>query len=301
VTAPRDPEEVTAAGAPATAAIPPATRMGPVHLTVAALDRSIAYYKESIGLRVHARDGDRVRLGTGGEDLLVLDELPGAPPAHGHSGLYHFALLVPERADLARWLAHAARERVPIAGAADHFVSEAIYLSDPDDHGIEVYWDRPREHWAGQVAQRMTTLPLDVPGLLGELADPGAEPFDGLAAATTMGHVHLRVADVARTVGFYRDVLGLALMATFGAQAAFLSAGGYHHHVGANIWESAGRGQAPEGSATLRRATIVLPADADVERLAAAVAAAGAEPEPLGGGGVLVRDPAGNPVALRAA
>jgi catechol 2,3-dioxygenase len=301
VAAPRDPEELTAAGAPAAAAIPAATRMGPVHLTVASLDRSIAYYEASIGLRVHAREGDRVRLGTGGEDLLVLDELSGAPPAHGHSGLYHFALLVPERADLARWLAHAARERVPLTGVADHFVSEAIYLSDPDDHGIEIYWDRPREAWEGQVAQRMTTLPLDVPGLLGELADPAAEPFEGLAGATTMGHVHLRVADVARTVGFYRDVLGLALMATFGAQAAFLSAGGYHHHVGANTWESAGRGQAPEGSATLRRATVVLPAASDVDRLARALAAAGVEPEPIADGGVLVRDPSGNPLALGAA
>jgi catechol 2,3-dioxygenase len=148
----------------------------------------------------------------------------------------------------------------------------------------------------------MTTLPLDVAGLLGELRDPATEPFDGLAGGTVMGHVHLRVAEVAGTVGFYRDVLGFGLMATFGAQAAFLSAGGYHHHVGANTWESAGRGQPPPGSATLTRATIVLPSAEDVGRLAAAVAGTGGQPEPLeDGAGVLVRDPSGNPIALESA
>jgi catechol 2,3-dioxygenase len=301
MSAPRDPEEVTAAGAPAAAAIPDRTRMGAVHLTVAALERSIAYYERAIGLRVHERGAGHVRLGTGGEDLLVLDERPGAGPARGHSGLYHFALLVPERADLARWLAHAARDRVPLTGMADHFVSEAIYLSDPDEHGIEVYWDRPREAWEGQVARRMTTLPLDAADLLRELRDPAREPFDALAGGTVMGHVHLRVAEIASTVGFHRDVLGFALMATFGAQAAFLSAGGYHHHLGANTWESAGRGQAPPGSATLMRATVVLPSGGDVATLAAAVERSGQEPERLDDGALLVRDPSGNPIALTAA
>ena len=101
---------------------------------------------------------------------------------------------MPQRADLARWLAHAARDRVPLVGLSDHFVSEAIYLSDPDGHGIEIYWDRPRSAWEGQVAARMTTIPLDVDSLLGELEDPAAAPFDGLPAGTVMGHVHLKVA-----------------------------------------------------------------------------------------------------------
>jgi catechol 2,3-dioxygenase len=148
----------------------------------------------------------------------------------------------------------------------------------------------------------MTTLPLHVASLLGELADPATERFDGLAAGTVIGHVHLRVADVARTVGFFRDVLGFALMATFAAQAAFLSAGGYHHHVGANVWESAERAQPPAGTATLVRATVVLPSAAELDRVAAAVAGAGQEPERLAGGdGVLVRDPSGNPIALTVA
>ncbi|MEA2268842.1 MAG: catechol 2,3-dioxygenase [Solirubrobacteraceae bacterium] len=296
---PRDPEEVTAAGAPAVAAIPVETRMGAVHLTVSDLDRSIGYYETAIGLSVHDRAGDRATLGAGEEDLLVLLEEPGARPAHGYAGLYHYALLVPDRADLARWLAHAARERVPLVGLSDHFVSEAIYLSDPDDHGIEIYWDRPREVWEGQVAERMTTLPLDVGSLLGELDDPANEPFEGLAAGTVMGHVHFRVAQMPPTVSFYRDVLGFALMASLGS-AAFLSAGGYHHHIGANIWESAGAPPAPPGFATLKQATVVLPDAAEVDRLAAQAADAGHDPAPYDGG-VLVRDPSGNPIALVAA
>src|SRR5436309_1028777 len=152
------------AGAPVVAAIPAATRMGAVHLTVADLDRSVGYYERALGLRAREREDGRVALGTGGEDLLVLHEQPGARSARSYCGLYHFALLLPERVDLARWLAHAARERVPLVGLSDHYVSEAIYLSDPDDHGIEIYWDRPREVWEGAVAERLTTLPLDTAG-----------------------------------------------------------------------------------------------------------------------------------------
>jgi catechol 2,3-dioxygenase len=294
---PRDPEEVVAAGAPAVADIPAETRMGAVHLSVADLGRSISYYEQAIGLSVHDRAGGRAALGTGAEDLLVLLEEPGARPAHGYSGLYHYALLVPERADLARWLAHAARERVQLVGLSDHFVSEAIYLSDPDDHGIEIYWDRPREVWEGRVAERLTTLPLDVSSLIGELRDPN-EPFERLAAGTVMGHVHLRVAQIPPTVSFYRDALGFGLMASLGS-AAFLGAGGYHHHLGANVWESAGAPPAPPGFATLKQTTVVLPDAADVDRLAARAGDAGHEPEP-DGGGVRLRDPSGNVVVLRA-
>jgi catechol 2,3-dioxygenase len=282
---PVDPEELTAVGAPVRAAVPPETRMGAVHLTVADLGRSIAYYETQIGLRVHARDAGRAQLGTGGEDLLVLTEEPGAKPAEGYSGLFHFALLVPERLDLARWLAHAARDRVELSGLSDHFVSEAIYLRDPDHHGIEIYADRPRELWEGQV-ERLTTLPLDTNDLLATLADPLAEPFDGLAGGTVMGHVHLCVADVEQTVQYYRDVVGFGLMVQLGDQAAFLSAGGYHHHLGGNTWQSAGRPFAPEGYARLTQMTIVLPDDASRNRLADRV------------GGTEVRDPSGNPIAL---
>jgi catechol 2,3-dioxygenase len=295
-TGPRDPEELEAAGAPAPAEVPAQTHPGAVHLGVADLARSVRYYADTVGLAVRERDAVSATLG-GERELLVLHERPGARPADGYSGLYHFALLVPERADLARWLVHAARDRVHLTGLSDHYVSEAIYLRDPDHHGIEIYWDRPRAVWEGEVAERLTTIALDTDDLLATLADPATEPFDGLPDATTMGHVHLRVADIPETVAFYRDVMGFGMMARLGAQAAFLSAGGYHHHLGANVWESRGRPQAPPGSATLERALLHFPDAASRDAAADRVAAAGQEPE-AGPAGVVVRDPSGNPLEL---
>ena len=194
-------------------------RMGAVHLTVGDLARSLDYYENAIGLRVHGRDNGTARLGTGGEDLLVLTEQPGAQPADGYSGLFHFALLVPTRTDLGRWLKHAAREGVPLTGMSDHAVSEALYLRDPDHHGIEIYADRARETWEGKVGELMTTMPLDTVDLVRGIDD---EPFDGLAEGTTMGHVHFCVADVPATVEFYRG-LGFDVMAQRGDEAAFLA------------------------------------------------------------------------------
>jgi catechol 2,3-dioxygenase len=272
--------------------------MGPVHLTVGDLARSLDYYGSAIGLRVLDRDNGRATLGAE-SPLLVLVEEPGARPARRTTGLYHFALRVPDRISLARWLAHAAREHVPLTGLSDHAVSEAIYLRDPDHHGIEIYRDRPREAWEGHVAEQMTTLPLDVDDLLGELEEPAAAEFAGLPAGTDMGHVHLSVASIPESVEFYRDVLGFDMTAQLGEQAAFLSAGGYHHHVGANIWESLGAPPPPSGSAALRHATIVLPDEAERDRVAGRVADAGQEPEAREEG-VLVRDPARNALLLTA-
>jgi catechol 2,3-dioxygenase len=278
--------------------IAPATRMGAVELSVADLDRTLDYWQRVVGLRVREREDGRASLGTDTELVRFVEE-PGAQPADGRAGLYHVALLVPDRASLARWLAHAARDAVGLEGLSDHYVSEAIYLRDPDRHGIEIYADRPRALWEGEVMQRMTTEPLDVESLFGELADPAAEPFDGLPDGTVVGHVHLRVADVPETVSFYRDVLGMGLMAQLGPMAAFLSSGGYHHHIGANTWESRGAPRLGEGFATLRHAAIVLPDAEERERVAGRVADAGQEPEPRDGG-VLVRDPAGNALLLTA-
>jgi catechol 2,3-dioxygenase len=288
-----DPEE-SAAAAQAVDEIPADTRLGPVHLTVADLGRSVDYYEREIGLGVREREAGRAALGAGGEDLLVLVEEPGAKPADGFSGLYHFALLVPDRADLGRWLAHAARDQVRLVGMSDHFVSEALYLRDPDHHGIEIYADRPRELWQGQVWQRMTSLPLDTEDLVSVLDDTLSVSFDGLPTGTVMGHVHLRVAEIAPTVAFYGDALGFSLMAQLGAHAAFLSAGGYHHHLGANTWESAGTGQAPAGYASLRHATIVLPGSDARDALVARAGGAVGEVD----GAPVVRDPSGNPLAL---
>ena len=293
-----DPEEVTATGAPAVAEVPQATRMGPVHLSVSDLGRSIDYYRHAVGLHLQLEDGLQATLGAGDSPLLVLTEEPGAVPSTGYCGLYHFALLVPARVDLARWLAHAAANNLDLTGMADHFVSEALYLSDPDDHGIEVYWDRPREFWEGGVARHMTTMRLQVDDLIMELDDEKPAPYAGLPAGTTMGHVHLQVATVACSVAFYRDILGFGLMASLGNHAAFLSAGGYHHHLGANTWESAGNPPAPPGTARLLQVNIVMPSAADVEKLADRVAATGQKPVHVDGA-VLVHDPSGNPVALR--
>jgi catechol 2,3-dioxygenase len=276
-------------------ALPAETKMGAVELTVSDLERSLDYYRDSIGLDVREQGAGKASLG-GDSELLVLHEVPGASPAPRNTGLFHFALLVPERRDLAAWLAHAVREQVPLTGVSDHFVSEALYLRDPDEHGIEIYADRPREIWEGQVA-RMTTEPLDLENLLGELDDPQAEPFESLPGGTVMGHVHLQVAEIPETLRFYRDVLGFDLMATYGGQAAFLSAGGYHHHIGGNTWNSAGAPPAPEGSAALRQATIVLPDSETRDEVVRQVADTGQEPEDTPAGPV-VRDPSGNRLLL---
>ena len=269
--------------------------MGPVHLTVSDLERSLAYYRKVVGLDVLEQDADRASLGADSTELLGLVEQPGAQPSDGYTGLFHFALLVPDRPSLARWLTHAVRDEVPLTGLSDHYVSEAIYLRDPDRHGIEIYADRPRELWEGRVGERMTTEPLDVKDLLGE-ADGD---FDGMPAGTTMGHVHLKVASIPQTVEFYRDVLGFDLVVERVPQAAFLSAGGYHHHLGANTWESAGAPPPPAASAALRHATVVLPSAEARDDAVRRVADAGQEPEATATG-TLVRDPSGNAVLLTA-
>jgi catechol 2,3-dioxygenase len=284
-------------------AIAPETRMGPVELSVADLERSLDYWQRTVGLRLLERENGTASLGTDAE-LVSLTEEPGAQPDLGHTGLFHVALLVPDRPSLARWLAHAAREGVQLTGLSDHAVSEAIYMRDPDHHGIEIYADRPRALWEGEVGRLMTTLPIDVDDLLGELDDPAAEPFEGLPEGTGVGHVHLRVADIPAAIDFYNRVLGFDVMAQAGPAAAFLSAGGYHHHVGANTWESRGASPAPPGFATLRHATIVVPDAAELDRVAGRVADEGQEPEPHSargsGGGVLVRDPSQNTLLLTA-
>ena len=279
--------------------ISPLTRMGEVHLTVSDLKRSLNFYRDAVGLTPLQESDGRASVGTKERALLVLTEEKGAQPAFGHTGLFHFALLVPERVQLASWLAHASRTRVPMTGLSDHFVSEALYLSDPDGHGIEIYWDRPREAWQGLVAERMTTLPLDVEDLMGELDDPANEPFDGLPDGTVMGHVHLKVAEIESTVAFYRDLLGFGLMAQLGPQAAFLAAGGYHHHLGANTWQSAGASPPEPGMAALRHATVVLPDEAERVQVLARIAEAGRELEHVEDGPIL-RDPSGNAILLAA-
>lgn len=268
-----------------------------MHLTVADLERSEAFYTSQVGLSVLARDATELTLGADRRPLLVLEEEPGAKPARGAAGLFHSALLLPERADLARWLAHAIRDRVALTGLSDHFVSEAIYLDDPDGHGIEIYADRPRSLWEGQVAERLTVEPLDVEALLGSLDEqPGT--FDGVPRDTQMGHVHLRVSDIEGSIGFYHDLLGFELMADLGPDAAFFGASGYHHHIGANTWDSRGAPVAGPGAARLRKATILLPDGDSLGRVVDRLSSAGYAPE-ASDDTILVRDPSGIALALR--
>jgi catechol 2,3-dioxygenase len=279
--------------------IAPATRIGAVALAVADLERSLAFYRESLGFRLHRRDERSAALGAGGPELLHLHELPGARPARGVTGLYHFAVLVPSRRHLARSLRHMAELRVTLQGASDHAVSEALYLADPDGNGIEVYRDRPRAEWPRAGAEvRMTVDPLDLDGLIGEL-EGDAEPWGGLHPETTIGHMHLHVADIPAARRFYTEVLGFELMQRFGDQADFVSAGGYHHHLAYNIW--AGRGATPPAPdmAGLRWFEVLLPDQPALDAVLARVRAA-AVPVEETDGGALVRDPSRNAVLLRA-
>src|SRR5262245_52154530 len=219
------------------------TAVGAVHLTSADLDRAIRFYQTRLGLTLHRRDTSTASLGAGPgtDDLLVLTESASARRFHGVTGLYHFAILVPTRLDLAQSLRRLVDSGTVMQGFADHGVSEAIYLADPDGNGIEIYRDRPREQWPfgsdGQL--QMGTLPLDVERLLNDL---GKEPiwWPGLPAGTKMGHVHLHVSHLESSEQFYVNVLGFNLMQRYGHAALFVSAGGYHHHVGLNTWAGVG-------------------------------------------------------------
>ncbi|MEI2701799.1 MAG: VOC family protein [Baekduia sp.] len=264
----RDPEGAGASRQPMPCEIDPHTRMGAVSLVVSDLSRSCEYYEQAIGLAVLERDGERASLGAGGRELLELVEVAGARAVRAATGLFHVAYLLPEREDLGIWLSHAIDARVSLEGASDHFVSEALYLRDPDGHGIEVYADRPRSLWEGHVDATMNTTPLDLPSLLA-LAEGRDGRYGGMPDGTVVGHVHLQVADIASTIAFYAGVLGFGLMAEIQGTAAFFGAGGYHHQIAGNTWNSAGRAPAPDGFAALRQLTIVLPDDqarSDVRR-----------------------------------
>ena len=244
--------------------LPYSTQLGPVTLAVADLERSLAFYRDLAGLLVLEHDGSHATLGVSDTEVIHLVEEPAARPAPNRAtGLYHTAILYPDRAALARVVQHIGLQQYPFTGASDHLVSEAFYLDDPDGLGVELYRDRPRAEWkwSGKTIE-MATLPLDVPGLLA-VAD---RAFDGAPAGTRIGHVHLKVGDIAQAEAFYGDVLGFDVTARFGDSATFLAAGGYHHHIGANVWESRGAGPAPAGHVGLREIVIEAP-DTDAREL----------------------------------
>lgn len=253
--------------------LPADSHPGRVRLQVSDLDRSVDYYEDIVGLRVHERTPGRAILGDGATPLVVLEEDRTIEQVarHGRLGLYHFAILLPDRASLARFIRHLAIKGVRF-GQADHLVSEAIYLTDPDGLGVEVYADRPRDAWRierGQIA--MATDPLRIQELL---ALAGDESWAGVPEGTVMGHVHLHVGDIAEGARFYHEALGFDKTVTNYPGALFLSAGGYHHHLGTNTW-AAGAPPAKEGEARLLDWALVLPTAADAEEAARRVESAG--------------------------
>jgi catechol 2,3-dioxygenase len=269
----------------------PSLQIGSVELAVSDLQRSVDFYTQAMGLQPIEQDARHAILGpSAASPALTLTQIdsPTLPPQRS-AGLYHVAWLHPSRAALAETIRRLVGARWRIDGASDHGVSEALYLSDPDRLGIEIYVDRPREQWqrpASGSGVTMFTAPLDLDDLLAQSTDAPAPEID---PATIIGHVHLKVSDVPAALAFYRDTLGFEEQAELGAQAAFVSAGGYHHHLGLNSWESRGGGPAPESAPGLRRLGFELSGDAAVRDVLAAAGDDAAIEE--SSGGVLVSGP----------
>ena len=282
--------------------IHPDTAMGVVRLTVSDLTRSRSFYQQVLGLNPYEAPDGAVAFGaTEGRPLVALHADASAPPLNRYrTGLFHLAILVPSRVDLALGLARLIQHRWPLDGASDHLVSEALYLSDPDGNGIEIYRDRPREQWRYSADQlQMATLPLDLQHLMGEL-EPAVGQQEHAPSGTRIGHVHLQVANLENAEAFYSGVLGFDVVVRGYPGALFVSAGGYHHHLGLNTWHSAGA-TAPEPEAVgLRSFDIVLPNDAELQRVSDRVMSAGLPTTPLAHG-FLVHDPSGNAAVLRTA
>ena len=282
-------------------AISPATRMGTVALTVSDLARSRAFYEDTLGLQATELDDGELAFGTGtGTPLVKLrGDRSAAPLDRRATGLFHLAILHPTRLDLADALARLAETRWPLDGASDHLVSEALYLSDPDGNGIELYRDRPRSEWRMvDGALQMATLPLDLRSVAAEL-EAATGPQLRAPAQTTIGHVHLQVAETAEIEAFYAGVLGFDVMVRGYPGALFVSAGGYHHHLGLNTWHSAGSSPPVPGAIGLDSYEVLLPDSDELDRVIARLSDAGLTLQTdAEQGGTLVRDPSGNAVRL---
>ncbi len=285
----------------ADAAIDPRTSVGRVVLTVRDLATVRGFYERVAGLETVDGGPGRALLGAGGRVLVELVEDGEAPPRPPRTtGLFHLALLVPDRAELARSLQRVIDARWPLQGASDHLVSEALYLADPEGNGIEIYRDRPRDEWRRDGDElRMATLPLDLNDLMTEL-DGGSGIASRVPAGTVMGHVHLNVADIAASERFYAGLLGLDVTARGYPGALFVAAGGYHHHVGLNVWNGTGIPAPPAGALGLRRFELELPGADVLADVVSRLRAGGAEVE-RSDGAATVADPSGNRLRLSAA
>lgn len=261
-----------------TAVLPADTRLGSVQIRVSELERSILFYEKVVGLKLLSREKDRAELTADGRTPLLILRQIAAPRPLGRSsaaGLYHFAILLPDRPSLGLVLRNMIDAGIHI-GQGDHLVSEALYIQDPDNNGIELYADRPRSGWKrdSEGYYVMTTDPVDVDGLL---AASAGLVWNGLPAGTVIGHVHFHVGNLERAKSFYCGVLGFELTAYYGGAALFVSAGGYHHHIGLNVWAGEGAAAAPADAPNIDFFTIVVPAPGDLEVIRQRAAAAGVE------------------------
>jgi len=277
--------------------LPESTHLGRVRLQVADLGRSILFYENVLGMRVLERSADSLSLGTHGEDreIVHLHQLSSARPVprRGLLGLYHFAILLPDRASLGRFVAHLAETGV-YAGMSDHLVSEAVYLTDPDGLGIEVYADRPRDAWRYDERQlQMATDRLDVDDLV---RSARGERWTGMPPGTVLGHVHLYVDDIDKAEAFYHDALGFDKVVWSYPGALFMSAGGYHHHLGTNTWAK-GAPPATDADARLLEWEIIVPTQKNADEAAKNVTAAGYDAKPENGEWILT-DPWGTSLRL---
>ena len=283
--------------------LPAETRLGPVRLQISDLNRSLEYYESVMGFRVIDKKNERATLAAHGDATVLIElvERKGARavPRRGRLGLYHYAILLPDRASLGKFLVHLSELGV-YAGMSDHLVSEALYLTDPDGLGIEVYADRPRNQWKHEQRQlTMATNPLNVQDVV---AAAKGEKWTGMPAGTIVGHVHLYVGDIDQAASFFHEGLGLDKVVWNYPGALFLSAGGYHHHLGTNTW-AAGAPRAEENDARLLEWTVIVPFAADAADAARSIEAAGYAVEQSPGDGTrgeswLATDPWGTNVRL---
>lgn len=266
--------------------------LGVTHLTVGRLDRSLPFYVDGLGLQVLGRDEHTASLGAGDSAILQLTEDPDARPAGRHAGLFHAALLYPSRVELARVAQRLITHRIPIEGASDHGTHEAFYLSDPDGNGLELAADRPRDVWPDpQLEYIRGPQPLDVRNLMSLVADTpvarSAEP--GLQ----VGHMHLHVGDIDEAIHFYRDIIGFEVQAQL-PTAAFVSVGGYHHHLGLNIWKGQGVPPVPQHVFGMRYWTLNIPDTRNIDALVARLDEAGVTYDQPAANRVVVSDPWAN-------
>ena len=277
--------------------IHPNTRIGKVVLTVSDLARSLAFYQDVLGFQVHHHAGDTAHLNAGGADLLVLTQHPGAVLVPGRTGLHHFAIVVPSRFDLALALHHFDETHTPLQQFTNHWCSESLYVEDPDSNRIEIYRDCPRSQWLFDGTQlRIASVPLDLEGLRSELSGRN-DVWDGLPPGTQIGHLNLRVSNLAAAEAFYVDVLGFDLIARYELDAVFVSAGGYHGHVGLNTWGGSDASPPPQGSIGLRQFEVHLPDTNELVRVMKRVQDAGVTLEETPAGG-LVHDPSAHTLLL---